>query len=633
MDAKQFLAEFGHIANANGGVQRLREMVLSLAVLGKLVIQNKNESIHKNLFDSISEDINQSTYEIPKNWRIVRFKDLLNFQGGGQPPKNTFSYSAKAGYVQLIQIRDLGKYPQPVYIPKELAPKFCTEDDILIGRYGASVGKVFWGKNGAYNVALVKMEYSHSAFLPHFLYSLLNSPLGQNLFVGITRSAQSGFNKKDIAEKLIPLPPLEEQARIVEKVDELMGLCDKLEEQQRQKRKLQNHLRQATLQAVATATSPFELEQHWQRLQVNFEQLFSTPNDVEEFSAHIKELAVQGLLTLNKKYRPDITSIKAACSELKGSYISKKLMRKQKPVSIAECSVIYPKNWELQAFDEIAIVIGGVTKGRKIQGRTLVNCPYLAVANVQRGFFKLANVKTIDIPVDELEKYIVQENDLLITEGGDWDKVGRTAIWKENIENCIHQNHIFKARLPSEKVLNSWVELVFNSNVGRDYFAGASKQTTNLASINMTQLRSFPFPIPPIEQQIEILEVVESLEKICQSWRKKYKRLNELSSLLASTSVSALTGIDAPKEEESLKTPTTELIAPISLGPNKPSGNDSAPLSTILVKQNGKINANDLWQRFGGEIDAFYAQLKSEISHGWIAEPTNAEMLEKNSEQ
>jgi type I restriction enzyme S subunit len=446
------------------------------------------------------------------------------------------------------------------------------------------------------------------------------------LVSGTTQQVE--LNTSIVKSLPIPCPPIEEQARIVAKVDELMDLCDKLEEQQQQKRKLQNQLRQTTLQAVATATSPFELKQHWQRLQDNFEQLFATSNDVEEFSAHIKELAVQGLLTVDKKYRPDINSIKAACSEVKESYISRKLMRKQKLVSIAECSVVYPENWDLQAFDEIAIVIGGVTKGRKLQGRTLVNCPYLAVANVQRGFFKLANVKTIDIPVDELEKYIVQENDLLITEGGDWDKVGRTAIWKENIENCIHQNHIFKARLPSEKVLNSWVELVFNSNVGRDYFAGASKQTTNLASINMTQLRSFPFPIPPIEQQIEILEVVESLEKICQSWRKKYIR----SSLLASTSVSALTGIDAPKEEESLKTPITELVAPISLGPNKPTSNDSAPLSTILVKQNCKINANDLWQRFGGEIDAFYAQLKTEINHGWIAEPTNAEMLEKDPE-
>ena len=148
----------------------------------------------------------------------------------------------------------------------------------------------------------------------------------------------------------------------------------------------------------------------------------------------------------------------------------------------------------------------------------------------------------------------------------------------------------------------------------------------------MTQLRSFPFPIPPIEQQEEILTVVEGLEKLCNSWRNKYKRLNELSSLLANTAVGTLTGMSALKEEESLKTPITELVAPISIGTSKPSNKDAAPLATLLVKQDGNMNANDLWQRFGGEIDKFYAQLKTEIKHGWIAEPVKADMLEKDPE-
>jgi type I restriction enzyme, S subunit len=661
MDTKQFLAEFEHIANAIGGVKRLREMIYNLAVTGNLpfpkidevddarellkrITSEKNKRIRDKQFKRTPKFEKAvakppSNIELPKHWVWTNLASI-----GEISPKNEVEDSLDASFIPMSGVSQLHSGELILERRKwgniKKGYTQFADGDVVIAKitpcFENGKSGVIKGLSNRVGAGTTELHVIRPlpGVNPRYIYIFLRSPYfmveGEMNMTGT--AGQKRLTSKYFATRPFPLPPIEEQVWIVKKVDDLMDLCDKLEEQLHKKRTLQNQLRQATLQAVATATSPFELKQHWQRLQTNFEQLFATPNDVEEFSAHIKELAVQGLLTLNKKYRPDITSIKAACSELKESYISKKLMRKQKPVSIAECSVIYPKNWELQAFDEIAIVIGGVTKGRKIQGRTLVNCPYLAVANVQRGFFKLSKVKTIDIPVDELEKYIVQENDLLITEGGDWDKVGRTAIWKENIENCIHQNHIFKARLPSEKVLNSWVELVFNSNVGRDYFAGASKQTTNLASINMTQLRSFPFPIPPIEQQIEILQVVESLEKICQSWRKKYKRLNELSSLLASTSVSALTGIDAPKEEESLKTPTTELVAPISLGQNKPTSNDSAPLSTILVKQNGKINANDLWQRFGGEIDAFYSQLKTEINHGWIEEPSNAEMLEKDPE-
>jgi type I restriction enzyme S subunit len=652
MNAKQFLAEFGHIANAQGGVMQLRELVLSLAIQGKLVAQNSTDKSAEILLERIKTDNkrlerkkkkitedsqSEMPFNLPHGWVWTSLGVIAEINGGFAFKSNMYS----ADGVRVVRISDFDEYGfkdgKIVRYPhSESSFSFSLEiNNILMAMTGGTVGKSFLVKSLPepmvvnQRVATIKIA---TGVVPEFINGLIRTNLIQSVINAAKNSTNDNISMRDIAEFIVPLPPLEEQSRIVAKVDELMTLCDTFESQQLQKRQLQNQTRQATLQAVSEATSPFELKQHWQRLLINFEQLFSAPEDVDEFSAHIKELAVQGLFTLNKKHRPDINNIKAESSKLKESYIAKKIMRKQKLVSIAECSVIYPENWELQAFDDIAIVIGGVTKGRKLQGRELINCPYLAVANVQRGFFKLTNIKTIDIPFEELEKYSVQQNDLLITEGGDWDKVGRTAIWKENIENCIHQNHIFKARVPSKDVLNSWVELVFNSNVGRDYFAGASKQTTNLASINMTQLRSFPFPIPPIEQQKEILDIVESLEKLCSSWRKKYKRLNELSSLLASTSVSALTGIGALKEEKPLKTPITELVSPVILGLNKPSGKDAAPLATLLVKQNGKLNANDLWQRFGGEIDAFYAQLKTEINHGWILEPTNADMLEKDPE-
>lgn len=196
------------------------------------------------------------------------------------------------------------------------------------------------------------------------------------------------------------------------------------------------------------------------------------------------------------------------------------------------------------------VVIGGVTKGRDLRGKQAIVCPYLTVANVQRGHFKLEGLKSIEISVDEMAKYQVHEGDLLITEGGDWDKVGRTAIWRSDLENCLHQNHVFKARVPSKQLLNEWVELVFNSGIGRDYFAGASKQTTNLASINMTQLRSFALPIPPLDEQQRILSALSSLITHCNEWRRQLERKQALSALLASAVVSSLTGIAKEQEPE-----------------------------------------------------------------------------------
>lgn len=266
-------------------------------------------------------------------------------------------------------------------------------------------------------------------------------------------------------------------------------------------------------------------------------------------------------------------------------------------------------------------MIGGVTKGRNLRGRKVLTCPYLAVANVQRGFFKLQGLKAIEIAAEEMEKYLVKVGDLMITEGGDWDKVGRTAIWRGGVEDCVHQNHVFKARVPSKALLNEWVELVFNSGVGRDYFAGASKQTTNLASINMTQLRSFPMPVPPLDEQRAILEKLEAMSVRCIDWRNKLQEKQHVAALLSGASVASITGIAIEQEkEEPVKAPQTEIVAPLRLG-TLPAVTDQSPLATLLSHNKGSMNAGDLFQRYGGEVDAFYAQLKLEISRGWIEEP------------
>jgi type I restriction enzyme S subunit len=430
------------------------------------------------------------------------------------------------------------------------------------------------------------------------------------------------------ATRALPLPPSIEQSRIVAKVDELMALCDTLEAQQQARRELQNKLRQFTLQAVASATSPHELQTTWARVADNFGRLFHAPEDVSEFVAELKNMAVRGLLSLPSTSLSPVDAVVADCDSLRDQYITSGLMRRQKLISVADSDVVYPEHWAVAPFDKVAVVIGGVTKGRDLRGRDVVTCPYLAVANVQRGFFKLTDLKTIQIGKEELNKYLVKEGDLLITEGGDSDKVGRTAIWRGGVDNCLHQNHVFKARVPSSSLLNKWIELVFNSGVGRDYFAGASKQTTNLASINMTQLRSFPMPIPPFDEQRAILAKLDALTAKAKFWQQQLEKKQHLAVLLAAATLATFTGIAIEQAEEPMKAPQTELVAPLRLGA-APDIKAHAPLANILARHHGEMSAKDLWQRFGGEVDAFYAQLKTEVAHGWILEPAPAEMREK----
>ena len=168
-----------------------------------------------------------------------------------------------------------------------------------------------------------------------------------------------------------------------------------------------------------------------------------------------------------------------------------------------------PEGWRWAKIDEIADTIGGVTKGRNLTGKATIMLPYLRVANVQRGRLDLDVMKEIEILASEAEKYRLQDGDVVLTEGGDWDKLGRSAIWRNQIPNCIHQNHIFRARTKSSYVLPEWLMYYTNSEQGQNYFKEAAKQTTNLASINLTQLRACPIPLPPLEEQRRIVAEVE----------------------------------------------------------------------------------------------------------------------------
>ena len=157
-------------------------------------------------------------FEIPSTWCWVRHNQLFEISGGSQPPKSQFVDSPKSGYIRLYQIRDYGSNPMPVYIQQEKANKITKEGDIILARYGGSLGKVFWAKDGAYNVAMAKViPLFDSEFVnKQFLFLFYQSSIYQYLVKDHSRSAQAGFNKDDLKDLFFPLPPLEEQSRIVE---------------------------------------------------------------------------------------------------------------------------------------------------------------------------------------------------------------------------------------------------------------------------------------------------------------------------------------------------------------------------------------------------------------------------------
>jgi type I restriction enzyme S subunit len=167
-----------------------------------------------------------------------------------------------------------------------------------------------------------------------------------------------------------------------------------------------------------------------------------------------------------------------------------------------------PEGWVWAQLDAIAALKGGITVDSKRKDSTARLVPYLRVANVQRGYLDLSEVKFIDAPQSDINELRLQNGDILFNEGGDRDKLGRGWIWEGQLADCIHQNHVFRGRLFSKDVsakLVSW----WGNSFGKDYFSREGKQTTNLASINLTKLSAFPVPIPPCAEQLRVVVEID----------------------------------------------------------------------------------------------------------------------------
>ncbi len=160
---------------------------------------------------------------------------------------------------------------------------------------------------------------------------------------------------------------------------------------------------------------------------------------------------------------------------------------------------------------EIAEVVSGVTKGRRFNGAATRVVPYLRVANVQDGFLELSEIKTIEALTAEVPKLALQQGDVVMTEGGDFDKLGRGALWEHNVPDCIHQNHVFRVRVNRRFLLPEYFNVFLRTTRAKSYFLSCAKKTSNLASINITQLKALPVPLPKIAlQEIFVRELRKS---------------------------------------------------------------------------------------------------------------------------
>ena len=180
-----------------------------------------------------------------------------------------------------------------------------------------------------------------------------------------------------------------------------------------------------------------------------------------------------------------------------------------------------PRGWKLVALKRIAEIRGGLTLGKQYEGE-LVERPYLRVGNVQDGHLDLADVSVIELPASVAAGVELWPNDVLMTEGGDLDKLGRGHLWRGEIPGCLHQNHIFAVRCFPHKLKPMFLAYATAAQYGRDYFEATGKKTTNLANTNATKVGQFPIPLPPLAEQ----------EAICAHLDEKTAEVNRIAATI-----------------------------------------------------------------------------------------------------
>ena len=267
-----------------------------------------------------------------------------------------------------------------------------------------------------------------------------------------------------------------------------------------------------------------------------------------------------------------------------------------------------PEHWEVKPLKRVAEIQTGLAKGKEVELEGSVEVPFLRVANVQDNFLDLENVHMITIQESSLSRYLLRPGDVLMNEGGDFDKLGRGCIWDGVINPCIHQNHVFAVRPHS--IRPSWLNAYTSSKQANSYFISRSKQSTNLASISSSNLMDLPVPIAPNSETEEILGFLDretaKIDALIVEQQRLIELLQEKRQAVISHAVTKGLNPNAPMKDSGVewlgevpehwevKKLKHLLSEPLSYGANEPAESvqldDPRYIRITDIKDDGSLN-------------------------------------------
>nr|WAI02829.1 MAG: restriction endonuclease subunit S [Candidatus Methanoperedens sp.] len=509
MKLETFLENFEILADTYNGVQKMRELILQLAVRGKLIPQDDGDEPASILLKSIRDQIKKSSnsieenemlYNIPKTWEFVRLGDILVFEYGDGLPKSKRAENENAKY--------------PVYGSNGIVG---YHDEFLIDKPGIIVGRK--GSCGALNICFEPFwatDVSYYIIPPtgidlKFAYILLKSLNLERLGKGI----KPGLNRNEAYQVVTSLPPYKEQHRIVAKVDQLMSLCDELETRQQKKRESRAHINSSALDRLLAARAPGEFAEGWRRISDNFNLLYDAPENVGALRKAILQLAVIGKLVEQDEKDESAAVLLERIKEKKDLMIKEKKIKKEHSFeNITEDDVPFglPKGWAWCRVGDIATIKGGK---RLPNGTILIKVPtnhiYIRVTDMKNGTIDDSDLHYITNEVyEKIKNYVIEKDDLYLTIVG--STIGKLGI----VPDKFHKMNLTEnaARIIIYEVDRLFINYAMNSQLIQKQFFDKTKQLGQ-PKLALNRIVSTFFPLPPLAEQHRIVAKIDQLMYLC----------------------------------------------------------------------------------------------------------------------
>ena len=443
--------------------------------------------------------------QLPEGWKIERLGDVIDIQGGSQPPKSEFIYEPMEGYIQLLQIRDFGENGIPTFVPQNRVTKFCDKDDILIARYGASLGRIVTGLAGAYNVALAKTIFDKNLLIKRFVYYLLQTQIFQVPLKMISRSAQNGFAKHEIAHIEIPVPPIETQQAIVNKIE---SLFDEIDEGIGRLKTAAQQIQQYRQSLLKNAFNG-ELTKEWRSKHAD-----TLPSE--------NELLAQIQTTREQHHAQQLADWQTAVSQWEQN--GKEGKKPSKPKAPTQ-AVKFEENSENRNKNSyIRIPIGFFIETPKYG--TSKKCEYekyenstgvIRIPNItENGLINLEDMKYAEFSTEDKTDYALKKGDLLlIRSNGSVNIVGSVGLVGLEETNYIYAGYLIRLR-PIQGIVNSrFLKFAFQSLDVRTQIEFKAKSTSGVNNINAQEVQDLQVNVFSLPEQTQIVAILESKLTAC----------------------------------------------------------------------------------------------------------------------